>query len=170
MVQFGNGAALGPLADDARTLDAAAFIRRHGDAFLLLDTDKLRQASAEQRTRSLAGPGSPAAPVLVYPVRRRLESTFEFVSVGRHENNDVHLPEASISRFHAFFRPQGGALYLQDAGSQNGTKVDDAVVPGQKEGAAVLVKPGAHVAFGDVHLSFLDGALFIEITRNLIRG
>ena len=55
-----------------------------------------------------------------------------FVSLGRHAQNDIHVPDESLSRFHAFFRElPTGALVLQDAKSANGTLLRGGRVPQQ---------------------------------------
>ncbi len=62
--------------------------------------------------------------------------------VGRSPESDVHLPDPSVSRNHALFDVQDGALVVHDAGSTNGTYVNE-----ERIDTAVL-KPGDVVAFG----------------------
>lgn len=62
--------------------------------------------------------------------------------VGRSPESDVHLPDPSVSRNHALFDVQDGALVIHDAGSTNGTYVNE-----ERIDTAVL-KPGDVVAFG----------------------
>ncbi len=62
--------------------------------------------------------------------------------VGRSPESDVHLPDPSVSRNHALFDVQDGALVVHDAGSTNGTYVNE-----ERVDTAVL-KPGDVVAFG----------------------
>lgn len=62
--------------------------------------------------------------------------------VGRSPESDVHLPDPSVSRNHALFDVQNGALVIHDAGSTNGTYVNE-----ERVDTAVL-KPGDVVAFG----------------------
>jgi hypothetical protein len=62
--------------------------------------------------------------------------------VGRSPESDVHLPDPSVSRNHALFDVQDGALVVHDAGSTNGTYVNE-----ERIDTAVL-KPGDIVAFG----------------------
>ena len=51
----------------------------------------------------------------------------ERISIGRARNNDVVLPDQSVSKLHAHFvpNPAGGPMALVDAGSRNGTRVND---------------------------------------------
>jgi len=66
--------------------------------------------------------------------------------VGRSPESDVHLPDPSVSRNHALFDVQHGALVVHDAGSTNGTYVN-----GERVDTAVL-KPGDVVSFGKAEL------------------
>lgn len=53
--------------------------------------------------------------------------------IGRHQDNDIVLPDPSISRFHATVRwdPELERPLLYDNGSQNGTLVDGKEIRGQ---------------------------------------
>ncbi len=66
--------------------------------------------------------------------------------VGRSLDSDVHLPDPSVSRIHALFDVQNGALVVHDAGSTNGTYVNK-----ERIDTAVL-NPGDVVAFGHAEL------------------
>lgn len=47
------------------------------------------------------------------------------LSIGRHDFNDIHLPDPSVSRFHVMLFPNPeGHYYFQDLGSQNGTYIN----------------------------------------------
>lgn len=52
----------------------------------------------------------------------------DVTSVGRHPESDVFLDDITVSRHHAKFIREGGALYLEDLGSLNGTYVNKQVV------------------------------------------
>ncbi len=66
--------------------------------------------------------------------------------VGRSPESDVHLPDPSVSRNHALFDVQDGALVVHDAGSTNGTYVNEERVD------TAALKPGDVVAFGKAAL------------------
>lgn len=166
---FGNGLPVSALALDGRSMDAAAFAAKHGDAFLLLEGDERPESPSEQRTASSVLIGARRAPTVIFPLVRKEESSFDFISVGRHENNDVHLPSASVSRFHAYLRVQGSEVTLQDAGSRTGTQADGEPVPKQGVGPAVVLRPGAEITFGDVRATFVTAALFLELARTVLR-
>lgn len=62
--------------------------------------------------------------------------------VGRNPENDVHLPDPSVSRNHALLDVQNGRLVVHDAGSTNGTYVNE------KRIDSAALDPGDVVAFG----------------------
>ena len=73
--------------------------------------------------------------------------------VGRREGNDLVLAHASVSGRHALVRVDGDALWVEDLGSTNGTRVD-----GERVDRAAL-RPGSKVVFGKVELEVLgEGA------------
>ena len=47
------------------------------------------------------------------------------ISLGRSPSCDLVLSDASVSKLHAHFRDQDGALRVSDVGSQNGTWLND---------------------------------------------
>lgn len=160
-------------------LDPESFRQRHGEAFLLLSAGaaSLRLATGPQPTLSSeAAPNRPTPadrPQIefnVFSVRRAAESTNEFISVGRAKNNDVVIPDVSLSKVHAFFRQMGRDRFtLQDAGSRNGTFVNETAVPARGQGAAVDVHAGDRVRFGSVQLTFVSASQLRELVRRLVR-
>lgn len=167
-MSFGNSVVLGSLADDARALDAAAFSQRHAPAFLLCNL-ALDSAGTNPRTHtlSLAGPLIETSPSMIFSLLRRPQTRFDFISVGRHENNDIYMPAPSVSRFHAYLKQQGADWVVQDCGSQNGTRLNDQLVPRQREGAAVRVVDGDRLRFGDVQATFISAAPLLVLLRKV---
>jgi hypothetical protein len=157
----GSALPLEAYGDDARNLAAADFEARHGNAFLLLtavrprapkDTfsthlELLGDDDAEANTGSLS--------TLVYPVR----SSLHIATVGRAPDNDVVIPDRSVSRRHAFLKraPHGGLLLL-DAGSSNGTLVNGRSVLAKGSGPPSAVAPGDSVKLGRLEFTFVDAA------------
>jgi hypothetical protein len=168
----GTGVPLKALGKDARVLSAEEFEERHGSAFLLLTAAELRcsngPASTEIRVVGLdeaAAEDTASLSLLVYPVRRTERSVGHLIAVGRTSNNDVVIPDVSVSRFHAFIKESAdGRFQIQDAKSTNGTTVNRASVPAQGQGLAMELKSGDNVRFGQVELTFLG----VDGLRNFV--
>lgn len=167
---------------DCLVLDAERFLERHGDAFLVhhgpvkaieVGPDGPSKTLAVEGRQKKSGPFIPKGDFWVIPVRRRgRESTLTgFISVGRNEGNDVVVPDQSISLFHALFRKtQDDRMLLRDAGSTNGTYINDVKVPVQLHGEPVEVDSGAQVRFGSVKFTFLRVYEFRKLVRELSKG
>lgn len=94
----------------------------------------------------------------VFGVKRSEKALFDFVAVGRHEGNDIWLPDASVSRFHAFLRELDGGLVVSDTRSGNGTWARGLSVPVQNAGPPLPVGSGDAIRFGDVEGVVLNAA------------
>jgi hypothetical protein len=112
----------------------------------------LKAALDEARKRLADGESSPA----VLAVKKSIETFPSMITVGRARNNDIVVPEALVSKFHAFFRPLDGGWSLADAGSVNGTFIEDKKLP--PKGAPEAVAVGNRVTFGSTAFQFVDAA------------
>jgi hypothetical protein len=154
-----------PLSDfaiDARQLDDAAFASRHGSAFLVHHgaVGGMVPARRWQGTQVIEGPAEPDAAIerefVVFAVRASGRSSFPgFISIGRTRNNDVVVNDVSVSKFHAFCREGNAGIELQDAGSANGTFVNEEAVPRKGEGQPRSLAAGDSVRLGNVRFTFL---------------
>lgn len=160
----GSAVDLRDLRIEARSLSPEDFEDRHGSAFLLLTATELSVPKGPATTEVrllLDGEDAPSAStaglsLLAFPVRRTGRSVGHLIAIGRASNNDVSIPDLSISRFHAFLKEgPDGSWALQDAGSTNGTTVNGNLVPQQGHGPAVALKAGDNVRLGQVELTFL---------------
>jgi hypothetical protein len=163
--------------DDCKKLDDKAFRFKHGDGFLLHygPLQALNRPARPQKTlvdvrETPVISGKPLLELqsdyLVFVVRATGRGPYpSMITVGRTRNNDIVVPDLSVSKFHAFFKEEGDRLLLQDAGSRNGTALDGKLVPTVKNGKAVEVREGQEVRFANVRLHFLRGAAFRELVR-----
>ncbi len=69
--------------------------------------------------------------------------------IGRGEQNDLRLNDASVSRYHAFLRRVDGRYLLSDVGSQNGTFVN-----GRRVHAPSALQSGDRIRAGTTELTF----------------
>jgi len=61
----------------------------------------------------------------IRPLVKKLGTPFvDLITIGRTNGNDIEVVDASVSRFHAFFRRRHQQWFVCDAGSSNGTFVD----------------------------------------------
>lgn len=100
---------------------------------------------------ALSGPGR----VLFYPIVKRADGVFrERISVGRTRNTDVCLPSVKVSKLQAYFTTSSlhePRYYLSDAGSTNGTFVNDAALDRERP---VALADGDSVRFSDLTFLF----------------
>ena len=75
-------------------------------------------------------------------------STGGATRIGRATDNDIVLPDASVSRHHAAIESTNGSFRLRDLGSQNGT-----FVRGERINEAAL-QNGDAVRVGDASFTF----------------
>jgi hypothetical protein len=112
--------------------------------------DQLELARADQARR------------MVLAVRKSQPTFPSMITVGRTKNNDVVIPDVLISKFHAFFRLVDADYELADAGSQNGTRLGERLLP--PKGATVRLRSGDVVYFARLRFHFLDaGACWEEL-------
>jgi hypothetical protein len=172
----GSGVPIRELRADAKALARAQFEERHGRAFLLLSaadlstprpsiTEVRLDDDAPARVESTAN-----LALMVYALRRNGRSAGHLITVGRAPDNDVVVPDVSISRFHAFVK-QGanGGWLMQDAGSTNGTTVNGSSVPRQGHGPPAELSSGDDVRLGQVELTFLDSEALVSFALRLER-
>lgn len=159
----GSAVDLRDLRVEARALSPEDFEGRHGSAFLLLSAANLAPPGGPATTQvrlldDIDPPGESTASLslVAFPVRRTGRSAGHLITLGRASNNDVAIPDVSVSRFHAFLKVTAEERWhIQDAGSTNGTTVNGNHVPQQGHGAAVELKGGDNVRLGQVEFTFL---------------
>jgi hypothetical protein len=170
-------------AESVRTLSADSFSQRHGEAFLVhlgiaadLRPPPRAQPTLNEITNVKASPMAPAparkggaaSGFLVFEVRSTGRSPFpNIISVGRTRNNDIVLPDVSVSKLHAFFtRGRDGRLQIQDAGSRNGTWVGGIAAPG-RDAPPMSLTSLAELRFGSVEMSFLLATEFRRFVQRM---
>jgi len=73
----------------------------------------------------------------------------ERVTVGRASDNMIHLPDESISSYHATFIRDGAHYRLRDLNSTNGTFVEGAPI------TEIALNNGDRIRFGDIQARFM---------------
>lgn len=132
----------------------AALVRFRGD-------DELAEAGADTLTVDSAVSGDETLPhgklpmhdveLEVFPLIKKPGASFpDRITIGRTPNNDIVVPDHSISRLHAYIR-HGNGWFVADAGSKNGTWLGGAQLAARRERA---LESKTILRLGDVDLTF----------------
>jgi hypothetical protein len=165
--QDGSGRSIEIYLADAQSMGAEAFAERHGAAFLILTAAGLKANGSTTSTEVVlldedeACERTEGVSVLVFPIRRPDGRPAHLITSGRTSDNDIVIPDISISRLHAFFkRDRDGVFVIQDSGSTNGTTVNGSSVATKATGSPTRLQTGDSVRLGQMDLTFLEaGAL-----------
>ncbi len=163
---------------EALSSSRRVFASVHNHLFLLCDgvlekPDKPgKTASCDPLEATTTAPGGHGAarardkahPLLILAVRKVIATFPNMITVGRTANNDVVVPDISVSKFHAWFQRTATKIELGDAGSKNGTRANNvALAP---RGALVPVKIGDRLRFGRIEFALVDaGAAWDAVER-----
>ena len=159
---------------DCQKKDLKSFIALHGKAFLVHHgpIGKLKEPIKEKKTLAAEGGDvdeyfDPREDFLVFEVRRRPGETDPegLIRLGRSPDNEVVIPDASISAVHAFFVEDGDGYTIQDNDSMNGTYVNMKEVPVIGKGQPMPVKSLSRLRFGSVVMTFMQAADFYKLAR-----
>jgi pSer/pThr/pTyr-binding forkhead associated (FHA) protein len=159
----GRGLGVADLAADSHRLTGPQFRGHHGDAFLLVFQKSMGEAKRQQvGTVQMAQTAS--TELRVYPVH---SDDFELIDLGRTPNNDVVIPDVTVSKLHCYFERKGTLFTLIDAGSRNGTFIDDDKVPTRGQGEPVALKTGDNLTIGSVRARFVNAESLQTFIRML---
>ena len=170
---------LGDYFADCQKLDPQSFSKEHGNAFFLHHgpIGKLREPLKKDPTLDVVSPGTipdkrfvPREDFLIFPVRHAAAGKpGDSIWVGRSEDNDIVIPDASVSALHALITTdKQGKFYLQDTGSMNGSFVAGNSVPIQGKGEPVLLESCSRVSFGSAGMTFLMAPEFHAMIIRLL--
>ncbi|MGE0707889.1 MAG: FHA domain-containing protein [Planctomycetota bacterium] len=150
-----DGYELARLSAAARALDAAAFARDYPEPVFWVEASE-DEASGELFTRA-DETLRPGQQVRIAPVRKRDGANLfqRMITIGRAPSNDVVIPGADVSKFHAYVlaTPTGPALC--DAGSTAGTTLGDTrLEPRERQ----PLRSGDRARLGSATLVYLEPA------------
>ena len=149
------------------------FFTRDGHATLLPDHDELGTSTdvmlavdACQAT-GLATEALRPDTVIEWLVKSQRNPFGALITVGRTPNNDVVLPQATISKVHAIFTHSGTGWQISDSRSSNGTFLDGLrLPPGEKR----AVQDGAELRFGrDLRARGMEPATLLDLINDARR-
>jgi hypothetical protein len=164
---------------EAKSLSRTSFMRSHAEPFLL-HSGTLQPGVEPQggfETRAFAEAKRPAALSqalrdgrldlaigMAAPLTKRAKNPFlDRIYVGRTANNDVVVPQTTVSKVHAYFtKKDDGAWYLVDCGSHNRTFIEEQELARDQPHR---LADGAAIAFGGYAVLFLESGHFYEVLR-----
>jgi hypothetical protein len=160
---------LSDFADDLKRLGDDQFVQSHPHTVLVVTG--VAGALAEQvplnRTMVTEPAGLSVQAVVgligrVFPLEKGKYSSPGPITVGRTPDNDVTIPESSISARHCIIRILGAQITISDAGSTNGTLVNGVKLPARK---AQTVGEGDVITLGRFTLGVHTPRGFIKHLR-----
>jgi transcriptional regulator with GAF, ATPase, and Fis domain len=95
--------------------------------------------------------------VLSGKARGNTLSVERLVKIGKAPDNDLVLPDASVSRYHCELEPTSSGLLVRDLGSTNHTRI------GRSKIQNATLEPGATLVVGDVELIVEPGGDHVQI-------
>lgn len=90
--------------------------------------------------------------------RFRLEA--QRLTIGRHKSNEIYVPSAGVSLFHAVVIREGGQVFIFDLRSTNGTSVNG------RDIAKKRLAKGDLVVFGALQLRYFPGSAVADETAS----
>lgn len=95
----------------------------------------------------------------MFPLCKEVAGRAGPITVGRTAETDVKIPEYSISKHHCEFRFVGGSMFVRDAGSTNGTEVNQVRLA---NGMEVQLQGGETVVLGRFAFRFDTPASLLQ--------
>jgi hypothetical protein len=88
----------------------------------------------------------------LFPLVKKPGASFaDRITIGRTHNNDIEIPDHSVSRLHAYVRQADTGWVIADAGSKNGSWLRDGTLEARREQA---LPSRAVLRLGEVDLTF----------------
>jgi hypothetical protein len=145
-------------------LSAAAFVARHGNVFLVVETQPMGDIAQQLRTtshlpadmfRQMANPDH-APSFTAFQLAKPGDGAARFFRLGRAPDCEFVLNQTSVSRLHALImRTADGSLRIKDIGSRAGVKLNDDMLEDRK---SMPLAVGGHVDIGGLRLSIMNAA------------
>lgn len=164
---------LADYAEELREIGDSAFRWRYPSPMLVVEsfTGSLKDPGGSASDTLVSAPALDAAHVSrligrVFPVRRAPQSApGAAVTIGRTSDNDVAVPEYSISKRHCLIRvdPNATSALLTDMGSTNGTLVDGVPAVPKKP---VLLKDGTVIGIGRFGFVYYGATAFLKLVQS----
>jgi hypothetical protein len=166
---------LDDFVQELKRMGEVAFRRRHINPVLVV-TGKagrgmraIRGTDEVTRVTELPAPRRAGALALmhrVFPVVKAIHAPMGPVSLGRTSENDVTIPEYSISKRHCTFELRDGMMAINDCGSTNGTMLNGTRL---QENVPVPLCGGELITMGRFTFLYETPAGFLEMVSELVK-
>jgi hypothetical protein len=159
---------------ELKRVGEVAFRKRHPTPVLIVTGRATRgtRAGTDEITRvtSVAKSGKHRASLAlvhrVFPLSKAPHSPSGPVVVGRTTENDVSIPEYSISKRHCAFEPKDGGMVVSDRGSTNGTLLNGTKID---RDASVPLCGGEIITMGRFTFVYETAAGFLEFVSGRVK-
>jgi hypothetical protein len=159
---------------ELKRVGEVAFRKRHTAPVLIVTGRATRGKRAETdevtRVVSLKGSGKHRASLAlvhrVFPLTKAASAPAGPVIVGRTSENDVSIPEYSISKRHCSFEIKDGMMTVSDCGSTNGTTLNGTKL---ELGARVPLCGGEQITMGRFTFVYETPAGFLEFVSGFVK-
>jgi hypothetical protein len=158
-------------AEEFKRVGEVVFRRRHPSPVLIV-SGKAAELVESRSSREITMVARPATEQVkdmalmhrVFPIVKAAYSPRGPVLLGRTADNDVAIPEYSISKRHCFFEFQPGKLFVTDCGSTNGT-----IVNGQRlePKQPTLMNPGDTITLGRYAFMYQSAPAFLDYVQTV---
>ena len=159
--------------EELRRVGDVVFKSRHRSPVLIVvgKAGELVGESQSMDKTMVAAPSSESARTVallnrVFPVAKAPHTPRGPVRLGRSGENDVAIPEYSISKSQCYFDFEPEGIKITDCGSTNGTIVDDKPIPPSEP---VLIKDGARISLGRFAFEFRTAVGFHAAVKSMIK-
>jgi hypothetical protein len=159
--------------EELRRVGDVVFQSRHRSPMLVV-TGKAAElaASSNSLDKTMVAVPSPdgvrtmALEHRVFPVAKAPHAARGPIQLGRSGENDVAIPEYSISKRQCYFEFEPEGIKITDCGSTNGTIVGDKQIPPAEP---VLIKDGTKIVLGRFAFEFRTATGFHAYVKSLLR-
>lgn len=150
------------LAKDSSGQTLDAFVAARPDDWLVWEAGPWRPTYQPRETLASDGPISsvPHGSGEALAIALEPPATRPYLTLGRAPDNDLVVDDATLSRIHLLLQRDPLGWTARDAGSTNGSSVEDAPIGPD----AVALQTGMRVLAGSVRFTFYDsGGLYLRL-------
>jgi hypothetical protein len=157
--------------EELKRVGEVVFRRRHPSPVLIVTgkAAELVERGSSREVTMVAKPSTGHVKELalinrVFPIIKAPFSPRGPVLLGRTGDNDVAIPEYSISKRHCFFEFQPGKIFICDCGSTNGTLLNGARLEPK---TSAPLSGGEVITLGRYAFMFQTATGFLDYVRSL---